>query len=118
MAEYIDRNLIEWYGCDFEDGSCEHKECLECSQAECSHTQVMQIPTVNAILIPDGATNGDMIKVMFPNAKYFKGVNHCNRDEDGNPKQCMYMSIIGVIYHPFPIDWWNAPYNYNKEVEE
>ena len=49
MAEYIDRNLIEWYGCDFEDGSCEHRECSECSQAECSHTQVMQIPTVQAI---------------------------------------------------------------------
>ena len=49
MAEYMDRNLIEWYGCDFEDGSCEHRECSECSQAECSHTQVMQIPTVQAI---------------------------------------------------------------------
>ena len=49
MAEYIDRNLIEWYGCDFEDGSCEHRECSDCSQAECSHTQVMQIPTVQAI---------------------------------------------------------------------
>ena len=49
MAEYIDRNLIEWYGCDFEDGSCEHKECSECSQAECSHTQVMQIPTADVV---------------------------------------------------------------------
>ena len=49
MAEYIDRNLIEWYGCDFEDGSCEHRECSECSQAECSHTQVMQIPVADVV---------------------------------------------------------------------
>lgn len=49
MAEYIDRNLIEWYGCDFEDGSCEHRECSECSHAECSHSQVMQIPTAYVV---------------------------------------------------------------------
>lgn len=49
MAEYIDRNLIEWYGCDFEDGSCEYRECSECSQAECLHTQVMQIPVADVV---------------------------------------------------------------------
>ena len=27
MAEYIDRNLIEWYGCNFEDTSCKNREC-------------------------------------------------------------------------------------------
>lgn len=45
MAEYIDRNLIEWYGCYVEDAGCENRKCSGCSHAECSHTQVMQIPT-------------------------------------------------------------------------
>lgn len=49
MAEYIDRNLIEWYGCDFENASCENRECSGCSYAECSHSQVMQIPTADVI---------------------------------------------------------------------
>lgn len=49
MAEYIDRNLIEWYGCNFEDGSCENRECSSCSHAECSHSQVMQIPPADVI---------------------------------------------------------------------
>lgn len=49
MAEYIDRNLIEWYGCDYENASCENRECSGCSFAECSHSQVMQIPTADVI---------------------------------------------------------------------
>lgn len=49
MAEYIDRNLIEWYGCNFENASCENRECSGCSHAECSHSQVMQIPTADVI---------------------------------------------------------------------
>ena len=49
MAEYIDRNLIEWYGCNFEDTSCENRDCSACSEAECSHSQVMQIPTADVI---------------------------------------------------------------------
>ncbi len=49
MAEYIDRDLIEWYGCNFEDASCENRECSGCSHAECSHSQVMQIPTADVV---------------------------------------------------------------------
>lgn len=49
MAEYIDRDLIEWYGCNFEEPSCENRECSGCSHAECSHSQVMQIPTADVI---------------------------------------------------------------------
>ncbi len=47
MAEYIDRNLIEWHGCDFEDDNCKNRECSGCSHANCSHAQVMQIPTAD-----------------------------------------------------------------------
>lgn len=49
MAEYIDRNLIEWYGCDYENADCDNRECSGCSFAECSHSQVMQISTANVI---------------------------------------------------------------------
>ena len=49
MAEYIDRDLIEWYGCNFEEPSCKNRECSGCYHAECSHSQVMQIPTADVI---------------------------------------------------------------------
>lgn len=50
MAEYIDRNLIEWYGCDYEKApDCENRECSSCSHAKGSHAQVMQIPTADVI---------------------------------------------------------------------
>lgn len=91
MAEYIDRDLIEWYGCDFEDGGCENRECSGCSHAECSHSQVMQIPTANVIPIPKGATNGDMIKAMFPDIALYEK-NH------------------DAIEINFNGTWWNAPY--------
>lgn len=50
MAEwYIDRDLIEWHGCDFEDASCENRDCSGCSHAEVSHAQVMQIPIADVV---------------------------------------------------------------------
>ena len=54
-----------------------------------------------AILIPEGATNGDVIKAIFPDAEYLEcGV------------------VIDVVFarneeNWFDKNWWNAPY---KEV--
>ena len=48
------------YGNDFEGGD----ECDRCEQYElCMETY----PPLNLIEIPKGATNGDMIKILFPN---------------------------------------------------
>lgn len=58
-------------------------------------------PTVNAVPIPEGATNGDMIMTMF---------------------NCMVIGVskgkvyVERIYFPFDEDWWNAPYK--REVKE
>ena len=58
--------------------------------------------TVNAIPIPDGATNGDMIKAMFPNAK-----------------ANVFVKEVGVkgldTYSVFTKKWWNTPYNPPKQ---
>lgn len=60
-------------------------------------------PLVSAIPIPEGATNGDMIKTMFPNARF--GMEYT------------YMVCVKLPYHSehdtgllFDKDWWNAPY--------
>ena len=64
------------------------------------------IPIHNAIIIPRGATNGDVIKTMFPNAEYGK-------DELGN---MFVISSAQLGYIAFREIWWNAPYK--KDVEE
>ena len=60
------------------------------------------VPIHNAIIIPEGATNGDMIKAMFPNAK-----------------ANVFVKEVGVkgldTYSTFTKKWWNAPYEGGKE---
>jgi len=70
------------------------------------------IPIHNAIIIPKNATNGDMIKAMFPDAevvevKYFDGIVSHYQVNFGkiNGNQ----NIVN-----FKSDWWNAPYKENE----
>lgn len=72
---------------------------------------VMNMPTVPAIIIPKNATNGDMIKAMFPNAK----INEIKGTFD---KKTLlgYRTWLGGRSQDFLSDWWNEPYK--KEVEE
>ena len=81
MAEYIDRNLIEWFGCDFEDGSCEYKECSECSQAECLHTQVMQIPVADVVERREINKVLNRVYEMRDKARYACAHGCCDQDD-------------------------------------
>ena len=51
----------------------------------------------NGTPIPDNATNGDVIKAMFPNTSL-----HIN--------EMSYSVWVGYEEMSFRIDWWNAPY--------
>jgi hypothetical protein len=57
-------------------------------------------PLVSAIPIPRGATNGDMIKAIFPNIE-------CGKDELGN---VFIISSAQLGYIALRESWWNAPY--------
>ena len=59
-----------------------------------------------AIFIPDGATNGDIIMAMFPNAwksDYIDSSNHFT------------LYVDDKYEWEVDIDWWNAPYEGGKE---
>jgi hypothetical protein len=60
-------------------------------------------PLVSAIPIPKGATNGDVIKAMFPNIE-------CGKDELGN---VFIISSAQLGYIAFRECWWNTPYKRN-----
>jgi hypothetical protein len=54
----------------------------------------------NSIVLPEGATNGDMIKAMFPNVE-------CKEDILGN---VFIVSDAQLGYIVLRESWWNAPY--------
>ena len=67
------------------------------------------IPIHNALIIPKGATNGDMIKAIFPNTII-------NIFSEAKP--IPYVSVMGENYEfnlTYPLKWWNAPYKAETE---
>lgn len=62
------------------------------------------IPIHNAIIIPKGATNGDMIKALFPNMY----IEECDYD--------IFTTLDDETR--FTYDWWNAPYKAESEGAE
>jgi hypothetical protein len=67
---------------------------------------------VNGVEIPDNATNGDMIKALFPNAEFDNAMpftdgrwETMNLDTENRTR---------AIYKPTQLrtyaDWWNSPY--------
>lgn len=92
MTEYIDREKVE-------KAINQHR----CDTSRIEET-ILHIPSANVIPIPEGTTNGDMIKTMFPNAKV-------------NNTKYSYVVEVKLPYHTkydtgllFDKDWWNAPF--------
>lgn len=64
-------------------------------------TRIMKNSIINATPIPDHATNGDAIKVMFPKID-------ASITGDGDVIDVYNM---GIYCQTFDLEWWNAPYN-------
>jgi len=65
----------------------------------------------NSFEIPEGATNGDMIKIMFPDAEIQPIMGYFDKDE-----LLGYRAYLGGRSQDYLLDWWNAPYK-KKEDE-
>ena len=78
-----------------------------------------EMPTVNAIEIPDGATNGDVIKALFPNFicnEERKATRHlCNEEWKTTRHFNLYVEEHLEITGVTTSDWWNAPYRKDDE---
>jgi hypothetical protein len=105
MAKYIDGELLiekmtrlRGCSCSYSDGIIDEVEDI-----------MSDLPNADVIPIPEGATNGDMIKAMFPNViiEESTDVFHLKYETvNSDPLFCVQVSK----------KWWNAPYK--KEVEE
>ena len=63
-------------------------------------------------LVPDNATNGEVIQALFPKAKIF---------ENESKTEYRYVDVFLCSEHDmncFTKEWWNAPYRADKEAEE
>lgn len=74
-------------------------ECACCPYSDNNCGLVHEADTVNAIVIPEGATNGDVIKAMFPNIEI--------EEIDDELIVAYKLDVKGT---PFYRVWWNAPY--------
>jgi hypothetical protein len=63
---------------------------------------------INAIPIPDNATNGDIIKAVFPNASTWI-------EYDSNGDVMRFDVVENTTLECFNLDWWNAPYKGGKK---
>lgn len=61
--------------------------------------------TVSAIPILEGATNGDMIKIMFPDVKIQEIKGSFDKD-----KLLGYRTWLGGRSQDYLLEFWNAPY--------
>ena len=69
--------------------------------------------TSNSIPIPEGATNGDMIKAMFP-----KHEIELLLSIGGNNKSWYGVTLEGNTEGlVFESNWWNAPYKREEQSE-
>ncbi|QHJ73806.1 hypothetical protein [Butyrivibrio virus Ceridwen] len=64
------------------------------------------------IEIPDNATNGDMIKAMFPDAM------KSNYIESGLDMKDYVTIYVGDYEMRVAYDWWSAPYKGKSEGKE
>ena len=62
----------------------------------------------NGTVFPDNPTNGDMIKVLFPNAEI-----KIHEQWDGQNIVAVRMNDVQIVVNS--LDWWNAPYRKDSE---
>lgn len=102
MADY--RELKCPYGDDFEGGD----ECDRCEQYElCMETY----PSLNLIEIPKGSTNGDILKIVFPNIE----ADEIKTDTGGYIEVKYLDTTDECDATAFRKDWWNALYKKESE---
>ena len=80
-------------------------EKLKCGTENYLDYQIFLAKLHNATLLPNNATNGDVIKALFPNNKYVEGKN--------------FVIIQGETENiSLWNNWWNAPYKMESEGKD
>ena len=74
-----------------------------------SQGQLACAEKVNAVLIPNDATNGDVLKAVFP---------YCKTRSENTPTSFMEFTLDGVVGYAIEKSWWNAKYRAEEGNKE
>lgn len=94
---------------DFEKALNRLSECVKRTSNDNFIGDSGQDKEVNTIEIPKNATNGDMIKAMFPDAE----IKEIRGTFEGN--LLGYRTWLGGRSQDFLLDWWNEPFKRGRE---
>jgi hypothetical protein len=108
MAEYIDKEKILKMTTSYKNelGRLKADPFVKCG-IETVEKFINEQPTADVIPIPEGATNGDMIKAMFPNVQ----IREVCRGE------LIEFTLDGVVGTTVTKGCWNAPYKRGNKNE-
>lgn len=112
MTKLIDENKVMTKLSHTEplDGGDNTKERYRYMQWMADVNAIKELKPEKAIVIPEGATNGDMMKTMFPNINFcdMAYTVHATTNVTSN-------GVKGGISYDFWKEWWNAPYRVERE---
>lgn len=108
MAEYIDRDGLIKFLDNLQQPKIPITKGFTYITIDDAIRVVSERPTADAIPIPEGATNGDMIKAMFPDVII---------SESEETLHLKYHTVNSdpLFFVQVSKRWWNAPY---RKVEE
>lgn len=87
-----------------------------CGNYELETTEMFLTSFKKLQVLPDNATNGDMVKAMFPNVDIKSHINLSGiKTVDIDFKDNMFGGVYSE--HTFSKDWWNAPYKRGVDDE-
>ena len=95
---------IDLPGCPLK--SCRYQNDGNCTDNKCYEDCILR----NMVQIPDNATNGDVIKAVFPNIEW-----------TGNCQDVDFYMLDGDTPYSAKMNtfrsWWNAPYKREGDAE-
>lgn len=102
MSRYIDEELVveALQSCLDTDSIYDENNGIDYISHDDAVKFISEIPTSDVIQISDGATNGDVIKVLFPNIQIREVCND----------ELIEFTFDGVVGTSVLKKWWNSPY--------
>lgn len=91
-------------------------ECKKCNDYVVNFEDIQEEPTINAIEIPDKATNGDVLMKVLPIdwESKFQGTKDKGVLIGHSIVFVNLIGHLGSVY--FSKEWWDAPYKAESEV--
>jgi hypothetical protein len=101
MAEYIDRNGLIRFLDNIQQPKMSATKGFKYITIDDAIRVISERPTADVILIPEGATNGEVVEEIFDKSIYYTLI------------RMMYSSCCEKLKK-----WWNAPYKKGGEINE